>query len=114
MKQIIFAAVVLMGLSIFCTKLNAQTTKYILTNSSGQTVTAVYVEPAGTTTWTSNVYTVKDPLLNNATYEFTRTVDPSNCVYDIKYSDVNGNEYYSRNVNLRTTTAISLPLIKVK
>lgn len=113
MKQLIFAIIILIGISVLSSTGNAQTTKYIVVNGSGVTLSSVYVEPAGTTTWTTNVYSLTDPFVVNGTYEFVRAIEPSKCLYDIKYIDVNGNEYYERNVNLCTGSSITLPQVQV-
>jgi hypothetical protein len=107
MKSLIFAAAFVLGIC-FSAALNAQDTKYVIVNQTGMPISTIYVEPSGTTVWKSNVYTLKDPIPINATYEFTRVIDPAVCTYDIKYIDINGHEYYTKSVNLCSNTELKL------
>src|SRR5438128_2006425 len=107
MKSIIFVAALVAGIC-FSAALNAQDTKYIIVNQSGMPISTIYVEPTGTTVWKSSVYTLKEPLMINGSYQFTRVIDPAICTYDIKYIDINGHEYYTKSINLCSGTDIKL------
>ena len=107
MKKQIIAAFALLALCLFTNFSNAQSTTYSVTNSSGLVITGVSISPNDANTWGSNLNTTGNIAVDKS-FEFTQPLDRANCVYDVRYQAEDGTYYYVQDVNLCTSTAITL------
>src|SRR5450759_4819209 len=108
MKQFILgAAVIILIVTLGNTLRSQESQTLVIANKTGETVTTVYVSPAGTNSWGNSINT-KDKLLSNETFQFTQMVDNTKCAYDLKFTGDEGKEYMMTNLNLCTGGTILL------
>jgi hypothetical protein len=108
MKNLNFAALLLTyGLCLFTSDSTAQTQTYTVTNNTGQVITSVNLSPAKANDWGSSLNTTGS-VANSSAFNFTHTVDKSNCLYDIRYTSESGETYYINGIDLCSYTSISL------
>lgn len=107
MKQIILSAAVLFTLCLFTTASYSQVNTYTVTNSSDMVVTGVSLSPNDANNWGLNLNTTGN-VAANGTFEFSQSIDPANCVYDVRYMAEDGKYYYLQDVDLCTTKTIML------
>lgn len=107
MKKHILAAFALLALCIFTNISSAQSTTYSITNSSGMVITGVSISPNDANTWGTNLNTTGNVAVDRS-FEFTQPLDRANCIYDVRYQGEDGTYYYLQDVDLCTTTTITL------
>ena len=79
-----------------------------MTNNTGMILIDVFISPNDANDWGSDLIP-KDLILDGETFNFTFTgVDPNKCVWDIMFTAENGTKYYMQDVDLCSTTAITL------
>lgn len=108
MKKFIFPAVVLAALCLFSVSAGAQTQTYTVTNSSGMVITGVSISPNDANLYGLDLNTTGSLALDKS-FEFTRPVDKSSCVYDVRYMGEDGKYYYVQDVDLCNSTTLTLP-----
>jgi hypothetical protein len=108
LKKIIFPAIVLAALCLFNAGITAQTQTYTVTNSSGMVITGLSLSPNDLNTWGENMNTTGGSIAADKSFQFTRPVDRSNCIYDVRYQVEDGTYYYVQNVDLCTSTNVML------
>jgi hypothetical protein len=113
MRKFIFPAAVLIALCLFNITANSQVQTYTVTNSSGMVITGVSISPNDANTYGLNLNTTGNILMDKS-FDFSQAVDKNNCLYDIRYTGADGNYYYLQDVNLCTSTAITLPVPDTK
>jgi hypothetical protein len=107
MKHAFFAA--LLAILLLLNTANAQDKKtFTVTNQSGYTLTAVSFSPHDANNWGQNLVAKNKTVLNTESIEFKQIMDPANCMYDIKFTSDEGNDYYMKNVNLCKSTTLTL------
>lgn len=107
MKQLILSAAVLLTLCFFTASSNSQVNTYTVTNSSGMVVTGVSLSPNDANNWGLSLNSAGN-IASNGTFTFSQSVDPANCLYDIRYMGEDGTYYYVQDVDLCTTKTITL------
>jgi hypothetical protein len=108
LQRILISGVFVMIISLVCNSVYAQITQTItVSNKSGMAVTSVFISPAGSNNWGSNI-SAKAKITNNETFEFKQIVDKANCNYDVKYTGDDGKEYIVNNVDLCSGINITL------
>ncbi len=107
MKTIIFPAAALIALCLFSTAALSQSQTFTVTNNSGMIVTGVSISPNDAENWGLSLNTVGS-VQDNQSFQFTHSLDKSNCVYDLRFTGEDGAMYYVQDVNLCTTSTITL------
>lgn len=108
MKKLIFPAALIIALCLFTANSNAQLQTYTITNSTGSVVSSVTITPTGSEMWGTDLNTAGS-VSSNQSFQFERMVDKTSCTYDIRYMLEDGSYYYVRNVDLCTSSNITLP-----
>ena len=108
MKNYVFGAIVMILLAVSWNSLLSQESQtLVVANKTGETVTTVYVSPAGTNSWGTSINT-KDKLLSGEMLQYTQKIDNTKCTYDLKFTLDDGKEYIMPNLNLCTGGTILL------
>jgi len=108
MRKLFFAAVILFMLFSLTGKSSAQSQDFSITNNSGMILIDVFISPNDANDWGNDVIP-KDLILDGETFNFTFTgVDPTKCVWDIMFTAEDGIKYYMQDVDLCSTTTITL------
>lgn len=110
MKKLIFTIFVFSALFICNTGLNAQVQTYTVINNTDMVISGVSLAPSGTNQWGESL-AMSGNIAVGKSFEFSQSFDSKNCNHDIRFmgSDgMNGKYYYMQNLNLCTTTTISL------
>jgi hypothetical protein len=108
MKQLILSAAVLFTLCLFTASTSSQVNTYTVTNSSGMVVTGVSLSPNDANNWGLNLNSTGN-ITSNGTFTFSQSIDPANCLYDVRYMGEDGTYYYVQDVNMCTTKSLTLP-----
>lgn len=109
MNKLILSAAVIFSLCLFSSSVLSQTTQtYTVLNSSGMTITGVSLSPNDANTWGLDLNTTGNVMMDKS-FEFTQPLDRTNCVYDVRYMDESGRYYYVQDVDLCSSTSITLP-----
>lgn len=108
MRKIIFLSQVLCIL-LFSSAIFSQPKQVPCTvkNNSGLIITSVSITQSGGSDWTS-VSGSKKAIADNGSFIFMIELDSSACSYDIRFTANDGNTYFMDNVNLCSSTNISL------
>lgn len=80
---------------------------FTMTNNTGMILIDVFISPDNANDWGSDVIP-KDMILDGETFVFKFSVDEQHCVWDIMFTADNGTKYYMQNVNLCSTTNLTL------
>lgn len=107
MKHLILSAAVLFALCFFTASSNSQVNTYTVTNSSGMVVTGVSLSPNDANNWGLSLNSTGN-VAANGTFTFSQSIDPANCIYDVRYMSEDGTYYYVQDVDLCTTKSITL------
>ena len=108
MKKIIVLSQVVCIL-LFSTALFSQPKQVPCTvkNNTGLIATSVSITQSGGADWTS-ISGSKKAITDNGSFMFMIELDSSACSYDIRFTANDGNTYFMDNINLCSSTNISL------
>lgn len=107
MNKFIFPAIMLAALLTVSSATMAQSQTYTITNGSNMVVTGFSISPNDANKWSDNLNTTGN-ITSNGSFQFTQPVDRSNCLYDIRYMTEDGTYYYIQDVDMCTSTTLSL------
>jgi hypothetical protein len=107
MNKFIFPAIVLAALLAINAGTMAQNQTYTITNGSNMVVTGFSISPNDANKWSDNLNTTGN-ITANSSFQFTQPVDRANCLYDIRYMTEDGTYYYIQDVDMCTSTSLSL------
>ena len=113
MNKFIFPAIMLAALLTISSATMAQNQTYTITNASSMTVTGFSISPSGANTWSDNLNTTGNIAMNNS-FQYNHPVDRSNCLHDVRYMTEDGTYYYIQNVDMCTSTSLSLTAANTK
>ncbi len=107
MSKFIFPSIVLAALLTISSATTAQNQTYTITNGSNMVVTGFSISPNDANKWSDNLNTTGN-ITANSSFQFTQPVDRANCLYDVRYMTEDGTYYYIQDVDLCTSTTLSL------
>jgi hypothetical protein len=114
MKNKLVLLIIIFASLFACGNLFSQVTKTIkVTNTSGFPVMAVRYSLTGTFDWGFEL-NVNGRVNNNTSFEFSRKIDTTICLYDFKFTDEAGKDYIMEKVDLCKSTAVSLTVPEEK
>ncbi len=107
MKKLLFIAAFLLFSTILYNSASAQLSTFFMENGTGMTVTSVYVSMPGASSWSQNLLT-DSKVKNGDSFQFDLNINPSNCTYDIKFTNSKGREYVVRNISFCSSSFLTL------
>ncbi len=120
MKPILFIFTVLIMTVLINSSVYSQPDEFTITNTSGMAVTSVSVSPAGQNEWGPNIlyrtFLRNDESVdirryndeNNESIDFVRLGLSHGCIKDVKYTTEDGKIYLLLNVNMCSSSSITL------
>jgi hypothetical protein len=110
MKNLIYTVLTLSAVCLFSISAKAQVQTYTVVNNTDMVISSVSISPDNQNKWGTGLNMTGNIPVGKS-FEFTQSFDNSNCVHDIRFigSDgMTGDYYYIQDVNLCSTTTISL------